>query len=239
MFRSLMIPALAAGLVAGAAAPASAQGFTLSFDLGTVRSLSGEMHNDATGILAGQPASVQAREYDEIYDSQTNFAVTLGYLIGADAELRVGYFRTMGEAGNVQVGSVGGAPLFAEFSDYTVSGFDFGFRTYFGQVVQPYFGTSAGWATIEAIDGTFTVPSSSLTFADVPMTNDTTVIQFALSAGLHVPIGDHFGIYGGVDLRWLNELDDEDGLAGTGLEGLNDDTARWLMPISIGARIRF
>jgi hypothetical protein len=52
-------------------------------------------------------------------------------------------------------------------------------------------------------------------------------------------MGSTFGIQAGVDFRWHGDLEPIDGLAGTGLEAINDETRRWSMPITVGAVIRF
>lgn len=71
------------------------------------------------------------------------------------------------------------------------------------------------------------------------MYDASTVLAFAVSAGALVPIGPNFGIQGGVDFRWHGDLNPVDGLAGTGLERINDKSRRWSMPLTVGAVVRF
>jgi hypothetical protein len=42
-----------------------------------------------------------------------------------------------------------------------------------------------------------------------------------------------------VDFRWYGDLTPVDGLAGTGLESINDESRRWSMPLTVGAVFRF
>lgn len=43
----------------------------------------------------------------------------------------------------------------------------------------------------------------------------------------------------GIDLRWHGDLNPIDGLGGTGLESLNDETRRWSAPVTAGVVLRF
>jgi hypothetical protein len=50
------------------------------------------------------------------------------------------------------------------------------------------------------------------------------------------------GLYwaaGGVEFKWQGDANDLDGLAGTGLESINDESQRWSMPITGGITVRF
>ena len=40
-------------------------------------------------------------------------------------------------------------------------------------------------------------------------------------------------------IKWQGDADDLDGLAGTGLESINDESRRWSMPIADGITVRF
>jgi len=56
---------------------------------------------------------------------------------------------------------------------------------------------------------------------------------------VHVPYNPNIGMQVGVDFRWQDNLEPVDGLAGTGLEAINDNTSRWSMPVTVGAVVRF
>jgi len=43
----------------------------------------------------------------------------------------------------------------------------------------------------------------------------------------------------GVGFKWQGDATDLDGLAGTGLESINDESLRWSMPITGGITVRF
>jgi hypothetical protein len=46
-------------------------------------------------------------------------------------------------------------------------------------------------------------------------------------------------VQAGVDFPWHGDATDNDGLAGTGLEGINDETRRWSLPVTGGVTVRF
>ncbi len=47
------------------------------------------------------------------------------------------------------------------------------------------------------------------------------------------------GFYGQLGLRWMSGLSAIDGLDGTGLEDINNHSARWTLPFVGGVRVRF
>ena len=236
--------AFALALSALVASPALAQSpskkWSISFDLGADVALSGNVHDGGTGTVLGLPTTVEARTYGDIYGSPFTWAAGLGYRVKPNLEIRGRLFRTAGASETVQVGNVATLPLFADFDDYTAMGFDGGVRAYLGGGgVQPFLGASAGMVMVDTINSTFSVPAASVVLSDVPMSGESNVFTFAVSAGLFIPLGSSFGLQGGVDFRWQDCLEPVDGLAGTGLEPINDKTSRWSMPVTFGVVIRF
>lgn len=234
---------LAAALVA-MAVPAAAQSprWSVAFNVGTDIPLSGNVHDGGTGRVLGLPTTVEARDYNDIYGNPFTWLVDLGFLATGSGEVRARLFRTAANAERVQVGLVTTLPLFAEFDRYEALGMDVGYRQYLSpasSAVRPYAGASVGFVNIDTINSTFSVPAANVVLSSVPMYDSSTVMTFAASAGVLVPVGTHFAVQGGVDFRWHDDLDPVDGLAGTGLEPINDQSRRWSMPITIGAVVRF
>ena len=46
-------------------------------------------------------------------------------------------------------------------------------------------------------------------------------------------------IQGGIEFKWQGDAEDNDGLAGTGLESINDESRRWSLPVTGGITFRF
>lgn len=222
-------------------APAYAQdGWSASFNLGSDISLTGEVHGAGTGRVMSLPTSVESRSYGDVYGQPFIWSAEIGYNPWARGEVRGRVFRSTGAAEQVQVGNVGGSPLFAQFNDFEALGVEAGYRQYLmNGTVRPFVGGHVGFMNVDRNSGTFTVPAVGITLPNVVMTDSSTVPTFSFGAGLFVPIGSRFGVQGGVDVRWQGSLEPVEGLVGTGLEPINDDTARWSMPVTVGAVVRF
>ena len=236
----------AVGLVSASAvlwsAPAHAQEgpWSVSFDLGSQLPVSGDVHGAGTGRILNLPASVSARSYNDIYGQGFYWAAGLGYRITPKGELRVQAGYTANAADRVQVGTVADLATFAQFDDYKALGIDFGYRQYLStSKVRPFVGGSVGFTRVDTINSTFTVPAANVTLPNVPMNGSSTVPSFALSGGAQVMLNDHLGLQGGLDLRWHGNLEQNEGLGGTGLERINDETSRWALPLTVGVTYRF
>lgn len=230
------------GLSLALAAPASAQTtkWAVAFNAGVDLSLAGDVHGGGTGRVLNLPTSVESRSYGDIYGQPFTWSVDFGYTAAPNGEARVKLFRTTGGAERLQVGAVSGLPLFAQFDDYTALGVDFGYRQYLmSGPLKPFVGGSVGFVNIDQNSGTFTVPAANVTLPNVPMTGSSTVLTFAASGGVTYPLGGNFEVQGGVDFRWHGDLDPVEGLAGTGLESINDETRRWSAPVTAGLIYRF
>ncbi|MEZ5319187.1 MAG: hypothetical protein R2752_17435 [Vicinamibacterales bacterium] len=242
MKRTLgMLTTGAAIALASTTASAQTPRLSVSFDIGANVAVTGDVHGGGTGSVLTLPTTVESRSYGDIYGAQTDWALGLGVLTGPSGEVRVRVFRTTGSADRVQVGDVATLPLFAQFDDYKATGVDFGYRQYYGAETgaRPFAGASIGFLRVDAIDAEFTVPAAAVTLSNVPMYDKSTVATFSLSGGVQYLFTPNVGLQGGIDFRWHGNLDPIDGLAGTGLESINDKSRRWSLPVTVGAVVRF
>jgi hypothetical protein len=233
---------VAALMVALSAEDARAQSnpLSVSFDLGTQVALSGDVHAGGSGTVLGLPAQVQARSYADIYGNGFYWAAGLGYRVGETGEIRVQGSYTDNPADSQQVGTVAGLPLFALFDDYTAFGMDFGYRQYFGAArARPYVGAGGGFVRVDRIQSEFSVPAAGVVLSNVNMYDTSVVPSFAAGGGMQINLSERFAIQGGVEFKWQGDATDLDGLAGTGLESINDESRRWSMPITGGITVRF
>ncbi len=223
-------------------APARAQEgkWSVSFDLGSQLAVSGDVHGGGTGRVLNLPTTVTAQSYGDIYGQGFYWAAGLGYKVAPKGELRVQAGYTANASDRLQVGTVANLALFAHFDDYKALGIDVGYRQYLSEArVRPFVGASVGFTRVDAINSTFTVPAANVTLSDVPMNGSSTLPSFAFSGGAQVKLNDRFFLQGGIDLRWHGDLEQREGLAGTGLEGINDETRRWALPVTAGVTYRF
>jgi len=75
--------------------------------------------------------------------------------------------------------------------------------------------------------------------SDVGFLESSVVPSFYVGAGVQIQLSDRIGVQGGVDFRWHGAAEPLDGLAGTGLEPITDETERWSMPVIGGITVRF
>ena len=240
-FISTALP-MAALVMALSAGDAGAQSnpWSVSFDLGVQGAASGDLHGGASGNVLGLPTQVEARSYGDIYGSGFYWAAGLGYRVGPNAEIRVQGSYTDNPAERLQVGAVAGLPLFALFDDYKAFAMDFGYRQYLGTAVaRPYVGGSGGFVRLDNIQGEFSVPAAGVVLPNVNMYDSSIVPSFGFDGGVQVAVSDRVAFEGGVGFKWQGDAKALDGLAGTGLESINDDSRRWSVPITGGITVRF
>jgi opacity protein-like surface antigen len=214
--------------------------WSVSFDLGTQVALSGDLHAGGSGSVLNLATQVEPRSYGDIYGNGFYWAAGLGYRVGESGEIRVQGSYTGNPADRLQVGTVAGLPLFALFDDYKAFGMDFGYRQYFGTGrARPYVGGGLGFVRIDAIQSEFSVPAAGVVLPNVDMYESSVVPSFGGGGGVQINLSDRFAIQGGVEFKWHGDAKDRDGLAGTGLESINDESRRWSMPITGGITVRF
>jgi hypothetical protein len=242
MKRITSIVPVAALMVALSAGDARAQSnpWSVSFDLGTQAGLSGDVHGGGPGTVLGLPTQVEARSYGDVYGNGFYWAAGLGYRVGEAGEIRVQGSYTDETAERLQVGTVAGLPLFALFDDYKAFGMDFGYRQYFGTATaRPYLGAGVGFVRVDKIQAEFSVPAASVVLPGVDMYDSSFVGSFGGGGGVQIRLSDRFAVQGGIEFKWQGDAKDLDGLAGTGLESINDESRRWSMPITGGMIVRF
>jgi hypothetical protein len=231
--------ALAVAVLAGDAR-AQSNPWSVSFDLGTQVAVTGDVHAGGAGTVLTLPTQVQARSYGDIYGNGFYWAAGLGYRVSEGGEIRVQGSYTRNPAERLQVGTVATLPLFGLFDDYKAFGMDFGYRQYFGRAkARPYVGAGAGFVRLDAIQSEFSVPAANVVLPNVNMYDSSVVPSFGGGGGVQIDLSDRFAVQGGIEFRWHGDAADLDGLAGTGLEPINDQSRRWAMPITGGVTVRF
>lgn len=245
MIRIVQLPALAAVCltVLSWSSPAHAQSDTawsVSFDLGSQIAVAGDAHGGGTGSVLNLPTSVTAKSYGDVFGPGFFWQAALGYKVQPSSEVRVTASVTNNGADRLQVGTVANLALNAQFHDYQAFMMDVGYRQYFrASGLRPFVGATVGFTRVSAIDATLTVPAANVTLRDVPFYDDSTVPSFGVGGGVQMDLTRTLAFQVGADLRWHGALGQNEGLAGTGLQTINDDSARWAMPITAGVTVRF
>ena len=225
-----------------AAAQTAAGPWSLSFDAGAQVALSGDAHSGGSGRVLTLPTNVTAKSYGDVFGPGFYWAAGLGYATGGSGEIRAQVSYTANPAEELQVGTVANLPLFAQFEDYKSLGVDVGYRQYLMSSesrFRPFVGGSVGLVNVDRIRSTFSVPAANVVLPDVGFYESSTVPAFGLGGGLQVGLSSRIAFQVLADFKWHGDLSDEDGLAGTGLESINDESRRWAMPITGGITVRF
>jgi hypothetical protein len=201
----------------------------------------GDVHEGGNGTVLGLPTSVDAKSYDDVYDTAFGWRAGAGYGVTRNLELfgDVSWERT--EASDLSVGNVAGLDLRAEFGEYTSFGMEAGVRMHVapGAAFNPYASVLGGFRRVSAIPGTFRVPAAGVTLPDTPFYDDSTVPVFGGNVGVLLGGTNRLNVGIEAGIRYHTDLSDIEGLAGTGLENLNDTGSRWSVPVSAVFRIQF
>lgn len=86
---------------------------------------------------------------------------------------------------------------------------------------------------------TFSVPAAGVVLADTPFYDDSTVPTFGGGFGVQFAVAPRVRLGVETGLRWTGDLSGIEGLAGTGLENLNDSSSRWTLPVLGTISVRF
>jgi hypothetical protein len=78
-----------------------------------------------------------------------------------------------------------------------------------------------------------------VTLPDTPFYDDSTVPVFGGNVGVLLGGTNRLNVGIEAGIRYHGDLTDIEGLAGTGLENLNDTGSRWSVPVSAVFRIQF
>jgi opacity protein-like surface antigen len=239
--RASVAAALAWAAVLGSTtASAQTNPWSASFDLGVQTPMDGDVHGGGSGTVLGLPTQVTSKSYGDVYGAGFYWAGGLGYGVGERGEIRVQGSYTSNPAESLQVGTVAGLPLLALFEDYQAFGMDFGYRQYLGaRRARPFLGAGVGFVRLQTVTSEFSVPAAGVVLSDVDFFESSVVPAFGVGGGLQVDLSDRVAVQGGLDFRWHGDAKDRDGLAGTGLEPINDESRRWSMPITAGVTVRF
>lgn len=240
--RTLLATAAVVALVPGAARAQGIEGrWSVSLQGGTDVEVSGKVHEAGSGTVLALPTSVQARSSRDIYDPRVRGQASIGYGIGPKSELflRGSYYKM--SSSTQQVGTVAGLVLNADFAEYKEWGAEVGYRYYLkaDQPFKPYLGVAGGVRFISELPSTFSVPAAGVVLSDVPFYDKSTVGLFGGDLGFAYDVSQSVGLGIEAGLRYQTKPSRLNGLAGTGLEPINDTGSRWSVPVMATVSFRF
>ena len=248
MKRQVLEVAVTLGVVMWTASAAHAQTSTApdhrwSIDVGTGfdNSISGNINSSASGTINGQPVVIVKNRYEDVYGTGLHFTFGGGYMLNQNTEVRAMFTLQSLDADLTPIGDIGTSKLYAQYDDYQSFGLDVGLRRYTNVMakLRPYADGSIGVAFIDETDVQLTAPSANISYAATDFYDKTAAFSFGANAGVLWQMSEKFGVYGQLGLRLMTGMSQVDNLIGTGLDTINDNSARWTLPFVVGVNTRF
>jgi opacity protein-like surface antigen len=215
--------------------------WSVEVGIGWDNSLSGNINSGAIGKLNDQVTVVLPNSYKDVYGTGFHLRFGGGVLLDEVSEVHAVFTYQSLNADLTRMGDLGVSNLYGQYDPYRSFGLDVGFRRYFdaAPTVRPYIEGNIGLGFITEIDVILSAPTANLTARATDFYDRTAAFSFGGAAGVLWQVSDRVGAYSQIGLRWMSGLSPIDDLAGTGLEPINDNSARWTMPIVVGMRVRF
>jgi len=226
------------------AAPDLRHRLTISALFGVDNPFKGNMIKAATGATTGGvPINLNETHYDDVYGRMGMFRFGAAYRETPRTESVFNILISRSSAQTVNIGTVGGAPLNVNFTDFNYWGVEGGQRVFFARTrFTPYVGALFGINRNGDIRGTFAAPlpetTPGLAAQDGKFFEKSWALSFGPTAGFLVGIGP-IELVAETQLRWNNGLSDVDWLVEEGLRDINSESTRWSIPFTAGVRIRF
>jgi hypothetical protein len=209
---------------------------------GVAPSINGNVNSGAIGTLQGQATAILPQSYGDVYGTGIDLRAGGGYRLDERSEIHAMFVYQTADADLVRLGDFGQSSLYAQYSDYKSLGLDIGYRRYV-PIPRPdlrvYAEAAIGAAFISRINSQFAAPRSNIIFNSTDFYDTTAAFTWSLSGGVLFRLTDTIDLNGQIGLRHVGGLADVDQFVGTGLESVNNDTARLTFPVVIGVRFHF
>jgi hypothetical protein len=212
---------------------------------GLDNTFAGNMIKQADGqTIGGAPINLVETTFDEVYGRMPLWKVGVAYQLEPRMDVFANVAIQRASADQVNIGSVSVArvPLPVQFDDYSYKGIEVGQHFYFARPrFTPYVGYQLGRVRHDDIRGVFVnVPLSltpGLAAQDGKFFERAWAFSFGPTGGVQIPVGP-VEITVEAQLRYMGGLSDVDWLVEEGLKDINTESARWSVPILVGAKYR-
>lgn len=210
--------------------------------IGWDNGITGNINSSGVGTLAGQTVVITRNTYNDVYGAGLHLRFGGGYMWKPNVELRGTLtFQSLDADEIVPMGDMGLSNLYGQYTDYQALTLDFGARRYgrLRDMVTAYIEGTVGLGFIDKTDVTLIAPGANFAGQANDFYDQTTAFTLATNVGVLVEMNARTGLFVQMGLRWVSGMTEIDDLAGTGLETINDNSARWSVPFVAGVRIRF
>jgi hypothetical protein len=215
--------------------------WSVEFGIGWDNSISGNINSSGIGRINNQAVVVTRNTYEDVYGTGLHLRFGGGYMIDEFSELRATFSLQSLDAELTPMGDFGVSNLYGQYDDYQSFGLDVGYRRYldFTEVIRGYGEGAVGLAFIDETDVVLVAPQANLAGNATDFYDRTAAFTLGGNVGLLFEAATQVDVFGQIGLRYVTGMSEVDGLAGTGLESINDKSARWTIPFIVGIRARF
>jgi hypothetical protein len=239
--RRLLLPATLAVLLAPASARADglAGRFSIAVQVGTQSDVAGDLINSTQGTLIGQPATLQAKRYRDVYRPALRLQAFAGYGVGAKLELflRGSYYEA--KKAGIEAGTFAAQPMFLFFDRYREVGAELGLRYYIAPQsrLKSYIGPVVGLRHLDEVLVSFSIPNAGSAVLNVPFSKGGSVAVFGADLGFDFDLSRSFFVGVDTGLRYqqapasFGSLPELGAFEGTG--------GRWTAPVTATVGVRF
>ena len=241
---AVMLTLLGAGTPARAQAPTTEpeSKFSAEFGIGWDNGITGNINSSAIGTLNNQVVVITKNSYNDVYGAGLHLRFGGGYMFKPDTEARVTFtFQSLDADFVTNMGDMGSSNLYGQYTDYQTFGIDFGLRRYasFKPKLRAYGEGTIGIGFVDKTDVTLVAPGINYVSKVNDFYDQTAAFTFGINVGIDVLSGKNIGYFGQIGLRYVSGMTEIDDLEGTGLDTINDKSARWTLPFIVGVKYRF
>jgi opacity protein-like surface antigen len=216
--------------------------WSVEFGIGWDNSISGNINSSGIGRINNQAVVILKNSYEDVYGTGLHLRFGGGYLIDELSEIRATFTFQSLDADLTPMGDIGSSRLYGQYQDYQSFGLDVGFRRYaygLDREFRPYAEGTIGLAFVDETDVELVAPSINLAGTATDFYDRTSAFALGANVGVLWQLAERWGAFGQIGFRWVSGMSEVDGLEGTGLESINDKSARWTLPFLVGVRARF
>jgi hypothetical protein len=215
--------------------------WSFEIGLGWDKSISGNINSSAIGTLNNQAVVILKNSYEDVYGTGLHFTFGGGRMLDEATEVRAMFTFQSHDADLTRMGDLGISQLYAQYDDYQSVSLDFGLRRYAHPTnpLRPYVDAAIGVAFIDRTNVVLVAPQANLAAKSNDFYDRTAAFSLGANAGVLWQLKGRTDVFGQLGIRYMTGMSDVDDLAGTGLETINDKSARWTLPVLFGVRARF
>ncbi len=242
--RGVCAAAAALALLGGAhdaRAQAQDSGWVFDAGFGIDLNLNGNVNSGAIGTLQGVATAILPNPYGDVYGAGIDFRFGGGYVLDEYSEVRGIFTLQSSDADLVRMGDIGPSSLYGQYGDYQSFGLELGYRRYVPTTkpeIRLYGEVTLGAAFIDSIHIQLAAPQSNVILNQTDFYDQTAAFTWSLNVGAMFRVSEKVDLNAQIGLRRLTGLSEVDQLVGTGLDEINNDSARLMFPIVVGVRFR-